>query len=69
MSKHHRFTREFKLEALRFLEAGEKTPADLARELGVPQSDPCCFPILSDGIHEIRTLFPRKPDQRLADFE
>jgi transposase-like protein len=35
MTKRKTFTREFKLEALRLLDSGEKKPADLARELGV----------------------------------
>lgn len=38
MTKRKRFTREFKLEAIRLLEAGEKKAADLARELGVPRN-------------------------------
>lgn len=35
MKKRKCFTREFKLEAVRLLESGDKPPADLARELGV----------------------------------
>jgi transposase len=38
MTKRKTFTREFKLEALRLLDSGEKTPADLARELGIPRN-------------------------------
>ncbi len=38
MTKRRRFTREFKLEAVRLLESGEKKPADLARELAVPRN-------------------------------
>jgi transposase-like protein len=38
MTKRKIFTREFKLEALRLLDRGEKRPADLARELGVPRN-------------------------------
>lgn len=38
MTKRKRFTREFKLEAIRLLEAGEKKAAELARELGVPRN-------------------------------
>lgn len=38
MTKRRRFTREFRLEAIRLLESGEKKPADLARELGVPRN-------------------------------
>jgi transposase-like protein len=38
MTKRKSFTREFKLEALRLLDSGEKKPADLARELGVPRN-------------------------------
>ncbi len=30
-----RFTRQFKLEAVRAMERGDKSPADLARELGL----------------------------------
>ena len=35
MKKRKQFTREFKLEAVRLLEEGDKPPAELARELGV----------------------------------
>ena len=38
MTKRKTFTREFKLEVLRLLDSGEKKPADLARELGVPRN-------------------------------
>jgi transposase len=38
MTKRKTFTREFKLQALRLLDRGEKKPADLARELGVPRN-------------------------------
>jgi transposase len=38
MTKRKTFTREFKLQALRLLDGGEKKPADLARELGVPRN-------------------------------
>lgn len=38
MTKRKRFTREFKLDAIRLLEAGEKNASDLARELGVPRN-------------------------------
>lgn len=38
MTKRKRFTREFKLEAIRLLEAGEKKATELARELGVPRN-------------------------------
>ena len=38
MTKRKHFTREFKLEAIRLLEAGEKNASDLARELGVPRN-------------------------------
>lgn len=38
MTKRKTFTREFKLQALRLLDSGEKKPADLARELGVPRN-------------------------------
>lgn len=38
MTKRKTFTREFKFEALRLLESGEKKAADLARELGVPRN-------------------------------
>ena len=36
--KRQRFTREFKLEAVRLLDEGEKAAAALARELGVPRN-------------------------------
>lgn len=35
MQKRKTFSREFKLEAVRLLDRGEKAAADLARELGV----------------------------------
>lgn len=35
MTKRQSFSREFKLEAVRLLERGEKSAADLARELGI----------------------------------
>lgn len=35
MKKRNRFTREFKVEAVRLLEEGNKPAADLARELGI----------------------------------
>lgn len=38
MTKRKTFTREFKLQALRLLDSGDKKPADLARELGVPRN-------------------------------
>ena len=36
--KRQRFTREFKLEAVRLLEQGDKSAAALARELGIPRN-------------------------------
>lgn len=35
MKKRPSFTKEFKLEAVRLLERGDKSAADLARELGI----------------------------------
>lgn len=35
MTKRPSYTKEFKLEAVRLLERGEKSAADLARELGI----------------------------------
>lgn len=35
MKKRQSFTREFKLEAVRLLDSGDKSPAELARELGI----------------------------------
>ena len=35
MQKRKRFTREFKLEAIRLLERGERPAAEIARELGI----------------------------------
>ncbi len=35
MQKRKRYSKEFKLEAVRLLERGDKPAADLARELGV----------------------------------
>ena len=38
MTKQNSFSREFKLEAVRLLELGERNAADIARELGVPRN-------------------------------
>lgn len=38
MKKRQTFTREFKLEAVRLLEHGDKPAADLARELGIKRN-------------------------------
>lgn len=38
MPKRNTFSREFKLEAIRQMDAGDKKAADLARELGVPRN-------------------------------
>lgn len=38
MTKRNSFTREFKLEAVRLLEQGDKNVSVLARELGVPRN-------------------------------
>lgn len=35
MSKQRRFSKEFKLQAVNLMETGEKTAADLSRELGI----------------------------------
>ena len=37
-TKRKRYSKEFKLEAVRLLEAGSKPAADLARELGVQRN-------------------------------
>ena len=36
--KRQRFSREFKLEAIRLLKQGDKPVSELARELGVPRN-------------------------------
>ena len=36
--KRTQYTREFKLEAIRLMESGQKKSSDLARELGVPRN-------------------------------
>ena len=38
MGERQKYSREFKLEAARLLEAGQKPAAELARELGVPRN-------------------------------
>ncbi|OGI37838.1 MAG: transposase [Candidatus Muproteobacteria bacterium RBG_16_62_13] len=38
MKKRQSFTKEFKLEAVRLLERGDKSAADLARELGIKRN-------------------------------
>jgi transposase len=35
IGKQQRFSREFKLEAVRLMDEGKKPPAELARELGI----------------------------------
>jgi len=38
MTKRTTYSKEFKAEAVRLLELGEKKPADLARELGISRN-------------------------------
>lgn len=38
MTKRTTYSKEFKVEAVRLLEIGDKKPADLARELGVSRN-------------------------------
>jgi transposase len=38
MAERQKYSREFKLEAVRLLGAGQKPAAELARELGVPRN-------------------------------
>ena len=38
MTKRNSFSRDFKREAVRLLELGDKKTSDLARELGVPRN-------------------------------
>ncbi len=38
MPKRKTFSREFKLEAIRLMESGDKKSSDLAHELGVPRN-------------------------------
>ena len=38
MTKRQSFSREFKLEAVRMLNEGRKSGADLARELGIKRN-------------------------------
>jgi transposase len=38
MTKRKTFSREFKIEAIRLMESGQKKSSDLARELGVPRN-------------------------------
>ena len=38
MKKRNSYTKEFKLEAVRLLEEGDKSPTDLALDLGVKRS-------------------------------
>ena len=37
-TEQKRYTKEFKLEAVRLLEQGDKPPADIARELGIKRN-------------------------------
>ncbi len=38
MNKRPSFSKEFKLEAVRLLNAGKKPTTDIARELGIPRN-------------------------------
>ena len=38
MGKHHQFTKEFKLEAVRLLKQSGRPAAEIARELGIPRN-------------------------------
>ena len=38
MTKRQRYTREFKLEAVRLLEAGDQPGVEIARELGIKRN-------------------------------
>ncbi len=38
MKKRNSYTKEFKLEAVRLLEQGDKSPTDLALDLGVKRT-------------------------------
>ncbi len=38
MYKRRRFTQEFKVEAVRLLEAGSRPASEIAREMGVPRN-------------------------------
>ena len=38
MEKRKRFSQEFKLEAVRLLEAGSRPASELARQLGIPRN-------------------------------
>ena len=38
MGQRRRFTPEFKLQAVRLLEAGQRPAAEIARELGIPRN-------------------------------
>lgn len=38
MKKRGRYPREFKIEAVKLLQAGEKQPAEIARELGIKRT-------------------------------
>ncbi|HVC29391.1 MAG TPA: transposase [Gammaproteobacteria bacterium] len=68
MSKRQSFSREFKLEAVRLLELGEKPAADLARELGVPRNRLYKW---RDEVNtkDIDMAFPGQGRRRAADAE
>jgi transposase len=38
MAKRTTYSKEFKIEAVRLLERGDKKPTDLARELGISRN-------------------------------
>ena len=60
--KRRTFTPEFKREAVRLLELGERPPSDIARELGIPRNKLYRWKEELDGKGEI--AFPGRGNNR-----
>lgn len=58
MKKRPSYTKEFKLEAVRLLERGDKPAADLARELGVPRNKLYVSGARNSAQRDSETAFP-----------
>lgn len=66
-TKRKHYTKEFKLEAVRLLEQGEKPPADIARELGIKRNQLYKW---QEAVHaKGEAVFPGRGRQAPAEAE
>ena len=66
-TKRKNYTKEFKLEAVKLLEQGDKPPADIARELGIKRNQLCMW---QDEVHARGSdAFPDRGCQAPAEAE